>query len=327
NENDWQIAPITLYLPLRIDLSEAAGIADDSPKTGTLSVGTARFGRQTTGPLSATVSLSNNALRFHQPIRLNLFGGVIEIDKLFWPDVIGDPKRVSFSADVKQLQLEELARALDWHRFNGTLTGSIPQVQSTSDLLRTNGEIQADLFGGRVRIAKLEVENPFSGLASIKLDANLTGIQLEQASNTLEFGRISGILEGSIEDLVLTNGQPAEFRADLHSVERSGVEQRISVEAINKITVLSSGQSAGALYGGLASFFDSFRYSKLGFKAALKNDRLTLRGVESREDQEFLVVGSFLPPTVNIISHTQNIAFSELLRRLERIQSDKPNVK
>jgi hypothetical protein len=277
--------------------------------------------------LSATVSLSNNALRFHQPIRLNLFGGVIEIDKLFWPDAIGDPKRVSFSADVKQLQLEELARALDWHRFTGTLTGFIPQVQSTSDLLRTNGEIQADLFGGRVRIAKLEVEKPFSGLASIKLDANLTGIQLEQASNTFEFGRISGILEGSIEDLVLTDGQPAEFRADLHSVERSGVEQRISVEAINKITVLSSGQSAGALYGGLASFFDSFRYSKLGFKAALKNDRLTLRGVETREDQEFLVVGSFLPPTVNIISHTQNIAFSELLRRLERIQSDKPNVK
>jgi hypothetical protein len=39
-----------------------------------------------------------------------------------------------------------------------------------------------------------------------------------------------------------------------------------------------------------------------------------------------LVVGSFLPPTVNIISHTQVIAFSELLRRLERIKSDKSNV-
>ncbi len=88
-----------------------------------------------------------------------------------------------------------------------------------------------------------------------------------------------------------------------------------------------SGESAGALYGGLASFFDSFRYSKLGFKATLKNDRLTLRGVESDGDKELLVVGSLLPPTVNIISHTQNIAFSELLRRLERIKSDKPEVK
>jgi hypothetical protein len=39
------------------------------------------------------------------------------------------------------------------------------------------------------------------------------------------------------------------------------------------------------------------------------------------------VVGSWLPPTVNIISHTQNIAFSELMRRLERIKSEKPQVK
>ncbi len=94
------------------------------------------------------------------------------------------------------------------------------------------------------------------------------------------------------------------------------------MEALNKITVLSSGENAGSLYGSLAGVFDSFRYSKLGFKADLKNDRLTLRGVETRGDQEFLVVGSFLPPTVNIISHTQVIAFSELLRRLQSIKSD-----
>jgi hypothetical protein len=325
--NDWQIAPIALNLPLLIRLSGAGNVSNGSPKTGTLSIAKARFGQQSVGPLSTTVSLSNNALRFHQPIRLNLFGGEIAIANLLWPDLVGDAKRVSFSAEVKRLQLEELTQALNWHRFTGTLTGSIPQVQSADNLLRTTGEIQAELFGGRMRISKLEIENPFSSLPSIKLDARLNDIQLEQVSSTFEFGRISGILEGSIEDLVLTNGQPAELRADFHSVEGRGAEQRISVEAINKITVLSSGQNAGALYGGLAGFFDSFRYSKLGFKATLKNDRLTLRGVETRGDQEFLVVGSFLPPTVNIISHTQNIAFSELLRRLERIKSEKPNVK
>jgi len=240
---------------------------------------------------------------------------------------VHDPKQFSFSAQAKRLQLEEVTEALSWHRFSGTLTGSIPNVRSTANLLQTQGDIQAEVFGGRARISRFEIENPFSSLASIKLDAGLDGIQLEQLSKTFEFGRISGILEGSIDGLVLIDGEPSEFRADLHSVERSGVEQRISVEAINKITVLSSGQNAGALYGGLAAFFDSFRYSKLGFKATLKNDKLTLRGVETRGDQEFLVVGSLLPPTVNIISHTQNIAFSELLRRLERIKADKPDAK
>ena len=323
--SNWQVGPIALNLPFQIDLPASGGNPAGIPQNGTLSIEKAFFGGQSIGPVMTTVSLWNNALRFHQPIRANVFGGEVEIANLFWPDVISDPKRLSFSAAARQLQLAQVTEALNWHPFAGTLTGSIPEVQSAENLLRTSGEIQAEVFGGRASIGKLEIENPFSSLASIKLDAKLSGIQLEQLSRTFEFGGISGILEGSIDELVITDNQPSQFRADVHSVDR-GAEQRISVEALNKITVLSSGENAGALYSGLASFFDSFRYSKLGFKASLKNDRLTLRGVESRGDQEFLVVGSFLPPTVNIISHTQNIAFSELMRRLERIQTNQPEI-
>ncbi len=325
--NDWQIGPMALTLPLQIHLADRKPAAGGAPPVGSLAIERIRFANQTIAPIATTISLSNNALRVHQPIHLAVFGGAIEIGNLFWPDLLKDPRQVSFSAEAKRLRLEELTQAMNWTRFSGTLTGSIPQVQAAQNMVLTRGEIQAELFGGQLRMGRLEIENPFSALAAIKLDAKFNGIQLEQLSRTFSFGRISGILEGSIDDLVVSAGQPSELRADIHSVDGGG-EQRISVEAINKITVLSSGEDAGALYGGLAGFFDSFRYSKLGFKAALKNDRLTLRGVESRGDQEFLVVGSFLPPTVNIVSHTQNIAFSELLKRLETInKTDKPNVK
>jgi hypothetical protein len=325
--NDWEIGPIVLDLPFQIDLGETKQPSSRVPRRGTLVIERARFAAQSIASIKTTLSLSNNSLRFLQPISVKIFGGEVVIGNLSWPDLLEDPKRVSLSAELKRLQLDSMTEALHWPRFSGTLTGSIPEVQSVDNALRTQGEIQVELFGGHMSIGKLEIENPFSSLASIKLDAKIDGIDLEQLSKTFAFGRISGILEGTIEDLVVTDGQPAQMRADLHTVARSGAEQRISVEALNKITVLSSGESAGALYGGLASFFDSFRYSKLGFKATLKNDRLTLRGVESDGDKELLVVGSLLPPTVNIISHTQNIAFSELLRRLERIKSDKPEVK
>ncbi|MGH7855011.1 MAG: hypothetical protein ACREP3_16295, partial [Candidatus Binatia bacterium] len=324
--NDWEVGPIALNLPFLISWAEGKKTASGQPRTGTFTLEKMRFGQTTVGRTSATISLFNNELQSHQPIRIAVFGGEIIVGNLLWPDVITQPKQLSFSLDTKRLQLQELTQALDWPSFSGTLTGFIPEVQSTDSTLRTRGEIQADLFGGRVRMSRLEIENPFSSLAAIRLDASLTNIDLEQLSKTFAFGRISGILEGTVGDLIITDGQPAQFGADLHSVDRGG-EQRISVEALDKITVLSSGQSAGALYGGLAGFFDSFRYSKLGFKAILRNDRLTLRGVETRGNEEYLVVGSFLPPTVNIVSHTQTIAFSELIRRLERIKSDKPEVK
>ena len=126
---------------------------------------------------------------------------------------------------------------------------------------------------------------------------------------------------------MITEGQPARFHAQVETVERPDSSQWIRVEALNKISILSSGQDSNVLYGGLAGLFDNFRYSKMGFRASLRNDRLTLRGVESRDGKEFLVVGTLLPPTVNIISHTQEIGFSELLRRLERITTEKPQVK
>jgi hypothetical protein len=271
--------------------------------------------------------LSNNTLSFHQPLRLVILGGKIEISNLVWPDIFNDPKAMAFALEIQRLQLQELTDALGWHQFSGTISGSIPQIRSVGDTLRSEGQIHADLFGGQLQIDKMEIENPFSTIPSIKLAARFQNVRLEQVSETFAFGKISGILEGVVNDLVIADGQPARFQAQIETVERPGSSQWISVEALNKITILSSGQDSNVLYGGLAGFFENFRYSKMGFKANLRNDRLVLRGVESRDGKEFLVVGTLLPPTVNIISHTQEIGFSELLRRLERIESNQPVVK
>ena len=323
---DWEVAQIALDLPFHIVWKRNNKDATQAPRPGTLTVGKIRFGSHTARLSDAALSLANNQLRFSRPLRAGLFGGELIVGDLQWPDIVGHPQELSFSAEFKRLQLQELTEALDWPLFSGTLTGSIPQVETKDGVLKTSGEIDVEIFGGHVRLSKLEIDNPFSRIASFRLDAGLANIDLERLSRTFAFGQISGILEGTIADLMITDGQPAQFSADLHSVDR-GKEQRISVEALNKITVLSSGQSAGALYGSLAGLFDSFRYSKLGFKASLRNDRLTLRGVETRGDQEYLVVGTFLPPTVNVVSHTQVIAFSELLRRLERVRSEAPEIK
>ena len=322
---NWQVGPVQLELPFRIQYP-GAGLSPTPSNipTGTLTIESARFGAEAMPATKTTVSLWNNALRFHQPIRLPIYGGVLEISDLAIRDLIGDPQAVSLSLEARNLQLQRLTEALGWYRFGGTLSGSIPKIEWDGGSLRSQAQIQVDVFGGRVQISKLEVESPFSSVPSVKLDALFRDIDLEQASETFAFGRISGTLEGTLNELAMTAGQPSQFRADVRSAEKPGVSQRISVESLNKITVLSSGTDAGALYGGIAGFFDSFRYSKLGFKATLKNDNLSLRGVESRGDSEYLVVGSLLPPSVNVVSHTQAIAFTELLRRLERIQESKP---
>ena len=325
----WQIGPMDLALPFRVHLPAATGEGvSASVRTGTLAIESLRFGSESVPAFKTTLSLSNNALRFSEPIRLPIYGGTIEIRNLAWADLIGDPQAFLLAIEAKDLQLQRLTESLGWYRFGGTLSGSIPKMEMTGNVLRSEGQIQIEVFGGHVQVSKTEIENPFSSLPAIRLDARFQGIHLEQASETFAFGRISGILEGTISNLIFADGQPSQMQADVHTVARSDSSQWISVEALNKITVLSSGEDGSLVYGGIAGFFDEFRYSKMGFKATLRNDKLTLRGVESNDGKEFLVVGSFLPPTVNVISHTREIGFSDLIKRLEQIQkSDKPQIK
>jgi hypothetical protein len=318
---EWRIGPIALNLPVKIRFPEASkDRSGERPAAGTLSIRQVKTRSTSIPEIGTTIILWNNALRFPEPIHIRLFGGSGLIEGLGWRDIVGAPREMSLSLKLDDLRLLDLTQSLGWYPFTGKLSASFPQVRWRENSLKSDGAVTLDAFGGRATIRGMEIENPLSLLRSIRMDATLEELNLEQASETFEFGRISGVLAGAIQDLVFTQGQPAEFEADLHTVDRPGVSQWISVEALNKITVLSSGNEAGSIYGGLAGFFDFFRYDKLGFKATLKNDKLTLRGVESKDGKEYLVVGTFLPPTVNIISHTQEIGFSELLRRLERIR-------
>ena len=175
----WQVGPITLNLPFQISWPGSPQASSAKPRIGVLVIEQARFKGQSVGRITTAISLSNNALIFPQPIHAGIFGGTLEISALRWPDFVNDPKQLSFSAEMKRLQLDDLTQTLDWPPFSGTLTGSIPQVQSVGNTLQTNGEIQAELFGGQVRLGKLEIENPFSSLAAIRLDARLSSIDLE----------------------------------------------------------------------------------------------------------------------------------------------------
>lgn len=317
----WHVGPVALELPLRLSFPAALKEnAVESPPAGRLAIDEIKGSSITVPKITAPLVLWNNALRFPQPVRLSIFGGAAAIEGLTWKDIVGAPADLTLSLELDKLRLVELTEALGWHRFDGALSGKIPQVRWTGDALKSDGVITLNVFGGRATIQDVGIEQPFSPARAMKMTAMLDEIDLEQASKTFELGQISGALSGAIEDLVVTHGQPAEFRADLHTVEKPGASQWISVDALNKITILSSGNEAGSLYRGLAGFFDFYRYSKLGFKATLKNDKLTLRGIETRNGQEYLVVGTLLPPTVNIVSHTQEISFSELVRRLERVK-------
>jgi len=176
------------------------------------------------------------------------------------------------------------------------------------------------LFGGEVVVREVAVNNVFSPAASLKSSVEIKEMDLGKLTETFEFGRITGIFEGYVEDLVITNGQPESFKARIETVRRRGVGQRISTEALNKISILGTGSTASVLNRGIYRLFKEYRYSKMGFRGRLKNDRFLLLGIEKEGDKEYIVRGGALPPKVDVINYTNVISFKEMVKRLERIR-------
>lgn len=165
----------------------------------------------------------------------------------------------------------------------------------------------------------ISISNVFSPIASLKLSIVIKDIDLSKVTETFEFGHISGILEGFIKDLTITNGQAESFTVHIQTVKRKGISREISVEALENISVIGSGSSSAILNKGIYSFFKKYRYNKIGFRGGLRNDNFLLLGVMVEGNRSYLVKGTLLPPSVNVISYTQNISFSEMVNRLKRV--------
>jgi len=250
-------------------------------------------------------------------VRVPVIGGTLILTSLDAEKLWEAEREVRFSVAVQDLDLTRLSQAMGWPRLTGSIAGSIPSVTIGEGSVHTEGEILAHIFGGVVQVRNLRIDQLLSPIPTLKLDVDFQDISLGQLTDTLDVGHVSGVARGAVHDLAIVNRQPLQFEASMETVDKPGVAQRISITALHQISILA-GPGGDALTQGILSFFDEYGYAKMGFRCRLENDRFTLHGVKESDGNQYLVVGSFLPPRVNVISHTQVIDFAEMVRRLSR---------
>jgi hypothetical protein len=268
-------------------------------------------------------AVRQNALVLKDDVSIRLFGGDIVLRDILYSHLLSPERVFRLAVDMRNIRLAEASASLNIPEFNGTLSGTIPRAVFSKGRLSTDGEIILELFDGRMRISDLSVDNVLSPVASIQSGIEIDDINLGKLTGTFDFGHISGVISGRIKDLVMVNGQAQSFTARFETVRQKGVNQKISVKALKKISILGTGTSASVLDRSIYRFFKEYRYEKMGFDASLNNDNLLLYGLESTGNVGYLVKGGFLPPKVDVINYTQNISFKEMLKRLKRIGQTK----
>ena len=170
-------------------------------------------------------------------------------------------------------------------------------------------------------VQNIYVSKPFTKNRTIYCDVKFDDLNLEKLTDSIPFGKVTGILEGEIKDLAISYGQPERFILSLESIKTKGVPQKFSLGAVNDLSIISSGEgSAVASNKGFTKFISEFGYAKIGIFCSLKNDMFTLRGTIREKGVEFLVKRSWLFGISVVNKKTRNrIRFKDMMSRLERI--------
>ena len=297
----------------RYELRDLDGQAGNNGEPSRLSLAGARWHKLPVGALRAELRWNAAGVTLEKPLHIPLLDGGITIHRLA-PQ--GDNYKIS--AQIEPISLAHLGDALDTVRFRGLISGTLPDIRLSRDGLQLRQPVNVAVFDGNVQIEQLHISRFFSDAPLAVFNLRLSRLDLQQLTNAFGIGEIEGRIEGSAEDVVLTNWRPQYFRARLQTPAQNPGRRRISHEAVAYLSRASDGGS-NLMVSQFIRVLNRFPYDKLGFSGELANGVLKLDGIAPAPDGQngyYLVKGRGLPH-LDIIGHTRKIDWDELLNRLK----------
>ena len=201
----------------------------------------------------------------------------------------------------------------------GRLQGRL-QWTASAQKVGTQGRIHGNLFEGEVSIENIGVKRPLEPSRLMQADVSIHGLNLEPLSQSLGIGKITGKLNVDVQKLGIAYGQPVRFHLRAASVPEPKESRRISLQAVNSLSIIGTGRGLSGLGIGLyAQFFEQFPYDRMGLSCVLANDVFSLNGLIHEQGVEYIVKRGWTG--INVINTNPNnmIAFSDMLDRLERV--------
>lgn len=259
-------------------------------------------------------------LRLTGPLVIPLLGGEARLQAFALSGLLGEKGMAwQASADLAALSLPILSQKLGWPIIGGELNGHVPSLSYQQGVMRLGGELTAQALGGEVSIVGLTLHDPLGPVPVMEADARLQGLDLEQLTRTFSFGRITGLLDGEVNDLQLVGWQPSRFEARFYSPEDAkGPRRRISQRAVENLTELGNGVAVG-LSGTFLRFFEDFAYDRILLAVKLQGQNAELDGMPHRGGGYYLVRGRGLP-RIDVVGRNRRVAWRDLVGRLKNIR-------
>lgn len=271
------------------------------------------------GSSSIKARSSESSLQLLQPLLVPIFDGNLQINDLAMT-FDADGNNWQFDGLITPISMASLSQTLGWPLFHGKLSGVIPKVSYVNKQIVVDGALMVKLFGGTSIVSDLRLNKPFDTLPELYANIDFTDLDLETLTQTFDFGRITGKLDGKIKQLRLSDWQPVYFNAEFATPDNDTSRKRISQQAVNNLSQLGGG-AGGVLSRSFLRFFEDFSYQRLGLSCKLRNAICNIGGVGDTEQGYYIVKGGGLPPRINVIGHTRQVDWPELIARINAVSN------
>jgi hypothetical protein len=263
-------------------------------------------------------------LVFREPVAVPAMGGTMTFENLTLRPPNGDAGLdIRFALALDGIDFGLVSKALGLPAFQGTLGGRIPSAHYANERLEFDGGLAMKLFDGDVRFSALSMERPFGVAPSLSANIDFENLDLLRLTEVLDFGSITGRLDGRVHELRLVDWTPVAFDAEMHSVRRPGVKQRISQRAVQNISSVGDSSFVGSLQGRLIGLFDDFGYARLGISCRLANEVCEMGGLGSSPGSQatnsFTIVEGSGLPRLNVVGFNRQVDWPTLVERLAAV--------
>ena len=266
----------------------------------------------------------DGVLVFRQPVVVPAMGGTMTFAHMTLrppggTSSMGDTGMdIRFALALDGIDFGLVSKALGLPAFQGRLGGEIPSAHYANERLDFDGGLAMKLFDGDVRFSDLSMERPFGVAPSLSANIDFRNLDLLRLTEVLDFGSITGRLDGHVHDLRLVDWTPVAFDAEMHSIRRAGTKQRISQRAVQNISSVGDASFVGSLQGRLIGLFDDFGYARLGISCRLANEVCEMGGLHSANNSFTIVEGSGLP-RLNVVGYNRSVDWPTLVERVEAV--------
>ena len=223
------VTGLTLDLPLHLRRRPTAEVDFTGPRLGgQLTFESLAVRGLELPPTESDLSVEADSIGLEKPVILSVLGGAVSLERLTLRELLRPSRHLESSIDLSDISLERISEELELLPMEGAVNGRLAGVRLSPSVLSVDGGGRLEVFGGTVEIRDISGEAVLSRFPKLELSADLEDIDLGALTRRIDFGEMTGILQGKIEDLELFRGVPVRSLRPLrdHSPQGSAAHRR-----------------------------------------------------------------------------------------------------